>query len=735
MHAHRANRLVLLLLSAGLLALPASAAQAAPAGAGAAAAAAHAKQSVKKKSSRTSSKKKSSKKVSSSTLPSISKVRPLKLGIGDRLTVTGKRFRAGRSKNTVVLKRDGKKAIFVRVTMKATTTKLQVTVPAKLLPYLQLKGGAPIPTRFRVRVLAKRFGQHYTSTKASPLIAPGAAGVGGAAGAGSAGDCDGDGIVNAKDTDDDNDLVPDTVEQSIGTSACNPDTDGDGMSDGWEYQSAVDRNGGTVPSFAGKRSYPNPLDPTDVAVDADGDGLTNAQEYAAWATYGNHSFPLSYSGGNPASAGRGPIPAGLEYMDRDHNGFLSDWERDADGDGIPNMDEGGNKDEARLTTGQSDTDPNYHDYGVFTGAYVTLASQQSAEPELLCAGINQVPYYCTDALQPTGIETQKIDTLDWLSADSDGDGIRDDVDDSDHDGIGNLAEYLQEIGQKPSQRHYAPINPCYPNADARLCLVGSQDTDGDGIPNRDDTDDDGDRLPDDLERQLGTDPLRADTDGDGVTDGFEYYSALDLNSAAVPYPGKRPYPNALDKADGTTDFDGDGLSMAEEFKAWTYQGRPWPMTYSDGTQRSGGTVLTDDRKDVDNDGLTNWDELHGGMNPEWWKSYYNGSTPSRPLETPYPLRTFTQTDFTDPDTDGDGILDGADDEDHDGFTNKQEVSRSATWLTDYISTAHAGSDSRARVNPFNPCKPWHSSYCHRYAPFGAYPDTEDWDSPVSADGP
>jgi hypothetical protein len=732
MHAHRALRLAPLLI-VSLLASPAVV-SAAPADPGVSASAAKRAGTTTTKKSTKKTTKKTTKK-STSTLPSITKVAPLKVGIGDRLTVTGKRFRAGKSKNTVVLKRDGKKAIFVRVTTKATTSKVTITVPAKLLPYLQLKSGAPVATRFRVRILAKRFGQHYTSTKSSPLISPSAAGVGGAAAAGPAGDCDGDGIPNAKDTDDDNDLVPDTVEASIGTNACSPDSDGDGMSDGWEYQSAVDRNGGTVPSFSGKRSYPNPLDPTDGSIDSDGDGLTNVQEYAAWATYGNHSIPLSYSGGNPASAGRGPVPAGQEYMDRDHNGFLSDWERDADGDGIPNMDEGGNKDEARLTTGQSDTDLSYHDYGVFTGAYVDLASKQSAEPELLCAGINQVPYYCTDALKPSGIDTQKIDTLDWLSADSDGDGTRDDVDDSDHDGIGNLGEYLQEMGQKPSQRHYAPINPCYPNADARLCLVGSQDTDGDGIPNRDDTDDDGDGLPDTLERQLGTDPLRADTDSDGVTDGFEYYSALDLNSAALPYPGKRPYPNALDKSDGETDFDGDGLTMTEEFLAWNFQGRPWPLSYSDGTQHSAGTAQSDDRKDVDGDGLSNWDELHGGMNPGWWKAYYDGSSPERPLETPYPLRTFSATDFTDADTDGDGILDGADDEDHDGFINSVEVARASNWRTTYISVNHAGSNPKARVNPFNPCKPLYSSQCHIYEPIGAYPSSEDWASPVYADGP
>jgi hypothetical protein len=370
MPAHRALRLVPLLL-VSLLALPAGA-SASPLGSGVSASAAkQTKRTSANRASKKTTKKASGTSTSSSTLPSITKVAPLKVGIGDRLTITGKHFRAGKSKNTVVLKRDGKKAIFVRVTIKATASKVQITVPAKLLPYLQLKSGAPVATRFRVRILAKRFGQHYTSTKASPLIRPSA---GGAGAAGAAGDCDGDGIANAKDTDDDNDLVPDTVEASIGTNACSPDSDGDGMSDGWEYQSAVDRNGGTVPSFSGKRSYSNPLDPTDGSIDSDGDGLTNVQEYAAWASYGNHSIPLSYSGGNPASAGRGPVPAGQEYMDRDHNGFLSDWERDADGDVIPNMDEGGNKDEARLITGQADTDLNYHDYGVFTGAYVGLAS-------------------------------------------------------------------------------------------------------------------------------------------------------------------------------------------------------------------------------------------------------------------------------------------------------------------------------------------------------------------------
>lgn len=47
------------------------------------------------------------------------------------------------------------------------------------------------------------------------------------------------------------------------------------------------------------------------------------------------------------------------------------------------------------------------------------------------------------------------------------------------------------------------------------------DTDGDGIPNSIDTDDDNDGLSDIEEALYGTDPLRHDTDGDGVSDGQE----------------------------------------------------------------------------------------------------------------------------------------------------------------------------------------------------------------------
>jgi len=264
-----------------------------------------------------------------SVYPVVTSVSPQKLGVGDVMTITGKNFRNGKNKNTVVFKRDGGRAVFVKAP-DATTTKIGVTVPAKLLPFLAKKNNKRTFTRFRIRVLAKRFAKKFTNAAKSPMIGPDA--IGG----GTKDDCDGDKIKNKVDTDDDNDLIPDTLEATLGTDPCNRDTDGDGESDGWEYYSALDRNGKAKPApFA--RPYPNPLDGKDADIDHDGDGLTDIQEYSAWARFGGNKLPLSYAGGNPASAGRGAPPAGMAYMDRDHNGFLSDFERDADGDGSPNM--------------------------------------------------------------------------------------------------------------------------------------------------------------------------------------------------------------------------------------------------------------------------------------------------------------------------------------------------------------------------------------------------------------
>ena len=201
---------------------------------------------------------------------------------------------------------------------------------------------------------------------------------------------------------------------------------------------------------------------------------------------------------------------------------------------------------------------------------------------------------------------------------------------------------------------------------------------------------DQDRLSDALERTLLLDACNRDSDGDGASDGYEYYSAIDLNSQALPYPFKTPYPNALFK-DAEVDYDGDGLTLWDEYSLWTKYGQSQiPLNYSDGKQATqpqaapdpsgplyaldmnhNGT-LSDDERDADGDALSNWDESHGRMLASWWKSAYDGTNGM--LETPYPV-TFGPVSMIDPDSDGDGVLDGADDTDFDGLTNAFEVER------------------------------------------------------------
>jgi hypothetical protein len=278
-------------------------------------------------------------------------------------------------------------------------------------------------------------------------------------------------------------------------------------------------------------------------------------------------------------------------------------------------------------------------------------------------------------------------------------------------------------------------------------------------------DSDGDLLPNALEAVLKLDPCLADTDGDSVEDGYEYQSAVDLNhypsTPPLPYPGKRPYPNPLDPSDGTpsgTDYDDDGLTLREEFLLWlgySDDGVPRgshpqglaPLIYSDGLQKSnpvpvpGGLlgwvldihvdgVLSDDERDADADGLGNWDEVRGRMTEAWWPLQHDGQ--NEPKESKYPELDFLDNEDTapawnahsDPDMDGDGVVDGLDDNDHDGLSNQFEVSRPGDWIDDAIVGFPAAVNPWAYTNPFNPCKPFESERCHSHPPFNYYQSDE-----------
>jgi hypothetical protein len=357
-------------------------------------------------------------------------------------------------------------------------------------------------------------------------------------------------------------------------------------------------------------------------------------------------------------------------------------------------------------------------------------------------------------------------------------------------------------------------------------------------PSNPSSDVDGDMLPDALEVSFPhpTDPCKYDTDGDGVSDGYEYQAALDLNrnahSGAIPwpYPGKKPYPNPLDPSDANIDFDGDSLTLTDEYQAsfaWkigldpghtlrTFL--PWKPTttnpyndvmvvsYSDGDQTTnasetvinpigaptgpptlssptdqsgydvngdgaidandeagfidmnyslvapdgpdalgsydagddypgwvryqhGETWLTDDEKDIDGDGLSNYQEAHGPLSaPSWWTAD-DISKNDGIYYIPY-----SGTNWLDRDTDGDTVPDGSDDQDFDGYTNIEE---SWSWyiaprFENFANTHHV----HINVHAFNPCLPnVGSPACTRYiqnptyAPFKPGSRGPSWNTP------
>lgn len=248
-------------------------------------------------------------------------------------------------------------------------------------------------------------------------------------------------------------------------------------------------------------------------------------------------------------------------------------------------------------------------------------------------------------------------------------------------------------------------------------------------------DQDKDLLAGSVELKYALNPCKADTDNDGLTDGWEYWAAKDLNIKAYPYPGKKPYPNPLRPGDQNTDFDGDHLTAAVEFKLWKLTGssfapelsdnglRDSPLGYSDGTQTSrpgetpsvpafkvfGGLAASypsrldrrpdgqwsDDERDADTDGLNNLIETVASGKAEWWTAFYS-TVPPWP-ETYYGAftrRPFADVEPDDPDADGDSLLDAEDDQDNDDVLNFDEM----------YDVAAAYANGR-RKNAFNPCAP------------------------------
>lgn len=99
------------------------------------------------------------------------------------------------------------------------------------------------------------------------------------------------------------------------------------------------------------------------------------------------------------------------------------------------------------------------------------------------------------------------------------------------------------VDWEPSEGYYAVaaelinLDPADGNAENNRATIKNflidKDTDGDGTPDTADWDDDNDGINDGIETTNGTNPLRADTDGDGVNDKDDAFP-LDPTRSSIP---------------------------------------------------------------------------------------------------------------------------------------------------------------------------------------------------------
>ncbi len=311
------------------------------------------------------------------------------------------------------------------------------------------------------------------------------------------------------DADYDKDGLTNARERELGTDPWNPDTDGDGLSDGdevYKYKTdplKQDTDGDGLNDYDEIFTYKtNPN-----AADSDNDGLNDGEEIA------RKTDPL-----NPDTDGDGLIDGdevikyqtdplnpdtdgdGLSDGDEVHKYNTNPKAKDTDGDGLSDYDE---VHKYKTNPNNPDTDGD----GLSDGLEVNTHKTDPLKPDTDGDGLSD------------GDEVHKHNT-DPLKSDTDGDGLSDGDEvlkyktnpnnpDSDRDGLSD--------GDEVNKYNTDPNNA---------------DTDGDGIT-------DGDEV-----LKYSTDPLAKDTDGDGLNDYDEIFVYKT---------------NPL-----TSDTDGDGLSDGDE---------------------------------------------------------------------------------------------------------------------------------------------------------------------------
>lgn len=488
------------------------------------------------------------------------------------------------------------------------------------------------------------------------------------------GDLDGDNLTNGEEEilgtdprkrDTDGDDLEDKIELTLFfTDPTRVDTDDDGLWDGEEVNlfgtdpNSKDTDKGGMIDGAEINYVPNPLDPLNATddtalTDVDGDGINETQEKA-----------FNTNPGDPDTDRDGLLDGEelFSYLtdpndpDTDLDG-LTDFDevngiysfptdplkRDTDGDGISDLNEilnmtnarsmdsdrDGLSDAAELQAGTDPNDPDSDDDGLLDGYEVELRTDP-LDSDTDSDGI-------IDSLDLWYGFNPRIDQGSIPPADRDNDGIRDEMEPSSGTLVGSNDTDMDGIpdGMEFFMLHTDPV---------------SKDTDGDGLDDLSEimetltdplsNDTDGDGLLDVMESLFGSSPILTDSDLDLSSDGYEYLKGTDpmdpdtddggLLDGTESMLGKDPfYP--MDDIPFSGDLDGDGLTDPMEIIAGTNMTLP----------------------DSDGDGLSDGEEFHVlNTLPLEMDTDEDGLSDGEEVNVFF-------TDPLEPDTDLDGIKDGS----------------------------------------------------------------------------
>jgi len=193
------------------------------------------------------------------------------------------------------------------------------------------------------------------------------------------------------------------------------------------------------------------------------------------------------------------------------------------------------------------------------------------------------------------------------SSDFDSDGIGDNADDDDdNDGLSDFDETTAGTDAFDADSD----DDGYTDGEDDLPTDGTEwlDTDGDGLGNNEDTDDDNDGIADLVEvESTGTNPLNKDSDSDGVDDAIDIFPLDASESIDTDVDGigdnKDDFPE-----DPTEWMDTDLDGVGDNSDAF-------PNDVSETVDTDGDGIGNNGDLDDDNDGFTDEEELADGTNP------------------------------------------------------------------------------------------------------------------------